>query len=311
VFTAAGPLVGGALTELVSWRAVLLASVRIAVAALALTWYVRPPNEPDPTRSLDARGAVLMVAGVGALVTGLQQGPQWGWGSVGTIGCIAAGLALLVLLAVVEHLDRQPLLALGLFRDRHMAVGSLVVAGTRFALLGLTVYASLYVQDTLGFSPFDAGLAIMPGLGALVVATQISGGWYDRSGARIPFTVGTGLVAVGLGATAPLPAHDSYPLLVPGLVIAGAGVGLCSPAVVEALRNVPAAARGQASGMVQTVRQLGGSLGVAALGAVYTAHGLDGAFASAALVLALVSLGVLVALPARRDPVADVHPVPG
>jgi len=106
-------------------------------------------------------------------------------------------------------------------------------------------------------------------------------------------------------------AHDSYPLLVPGLVIAGAGVGLCSPAVVEALRNVPAAARGQASGMVQTVRQLGGSLSVAALGAVYTAHGLDSAFASAAIVLALVSLGVLAVLPARGDPVADVHPVPG
>ena len=87
-------------------------------------------------------------------------------------------------------------------------------------------------------------------------------------------------------------------------------MGLCSPAVVEALRNVPAAARGQASGMVQTVRQLGGSL-VAALGAVYTAHGLDSAFASAAIVLALVSLGVLAVLPARGDPVADVHPVPG
>ena len=116
---------------------------------------------------------------------------------------------------------------------------------------------------------------------------------------------------MGLGATAPLLAQDSYPLLVPGLVVAGLGVGLCSPAVVEALRDVPAAAQGQASGMVQTVRQLGGSLGVAAVGAVYTARGLDGAFASAAIVLALVSLGVLVALPERREPVGDVHPVPG
>jgi EmrB/QacA subfamily drug resistance transporter len=309
--TAAGPLIGGALTEFVSWRAVLLASVPIALAGLALTWFVRPPNEPDPSRSLDVRGAVLMVAGLGALVTGLQQGPDWGWGSAAVIVCVVGGLALLGLLAIVERLDRQPLLALGLFRDRHMAVGSLVVAGQRFALLGITVFASLYLQDTLGFSPFDAGLAIMPALATLVVATQISGVWYDRSGGRLPLGVGTALVGLALLGTAPLLGHDSYPLLLPGLVIAGAGLGLCSPAVIEALRDVPATARGQAAGMVQTARQLGGSIGVAAVGAVYTAGGLDSAFVVSAVVLGLVGLNVLAALPGRTDPVGEVHPVPG
>jgi EmrB/QacA subfamily drug resistance transporter len=311
LFTAAGPLVGGALTEFISWRAVLLTSVPIAVAVLALTWFVRPANRPDPSRSLDLRGALLMVAGLGALVTGLQEGPNWGWGSAAVIACIAGGLALLGALAMVERLDREPLLALGLFRDRHMAVGSLVVAGQRFALLGITVFGSLYLQDTLGFSPFDAGLAIMPALVALVVATQISGGWYDRSGGRLPLGVGTALVGLALAGTAPLLGHDSYPLLVPGLVIAGAGLGLCSPAVIEALRDVPDAARGQASGMVQTARQLGGSIGVAAVGAVYTAGGLDSAFVVSAVVLGLVSLSVLGALPGRHGPVGDVHPVPG
>ncbi len=289
----------------------LLASVPIAVAALVLTWFVRPPNEPDPSRSLDGRGAVLMVAGVGALVTGLQQGPDWGWSSAATVACVVGGLTLLVVLAAVERVDREPLLALGLFRDRHMAVGSVVIAGTRFALLGITVFSSLYIQDTLGFGPFDAGLAIMPGLAALVVATQVSGRWYDRSGGRLTFSVGTALIGLGLGATAPLLAHDSYPLLVPGLVVGGAGIGLCSPAVIEALRHVPATARGQASGMVQAARQLGGSLGVAAVGAVYSAGGLDAAYAASAIALGLVSLGVFAALPDRRDPAPGVHPVAG
>jgi EmrB/QacA subfamily drug resistance transporter len=309
VFTAAGPLLGGALTEFISWRAVLLASVPIVVAGLVLTWYVRPPNDPDPSRSLDARGAVLIVAGLGALVTGLQQGPDWGWGSAATIACIAAGLVLLGLLAVAERLDREPLLALGLFRDRHWTVGSLVVAGQRFALLGITVFGSLYLQDTLGFSPFEAGLAIMPALAALVVGTQIAGPWYDRSGGRILFGIGMALIGLALAVSAPLLGHDSYPLLVPGFVIGGAGIGLCTPAVIEALVDVPESARGQASGMVQTVRQLGGSLGVATLGAVYASGGLESSFVVAAVVLGVVSVITFAALPGGR--VSDAHPVPG
>jgi predicted MFS family arabinose efflux permease len=212
---------------------------------------------------------------------------------------------------VVERLDREPLLALGLFRDRHMAVAALVIAGQRFALLGITVFGSLYLQDTLGFSPFQAGLAIMPALAALVVGTQISGKWYDRSGARLPFGIGMALIGLALAASAPLLAHDSYPLLVPGFVLGGAGIGLCATSMIEALRDVPEGARGQATGMVQTVRQLGGSIGVASLGAVYASGGLDAAFVVAAVVLGLASLIVFAVLPGRQEPVVDVHPVAG
>lgn len=140
----------------------------------------------------------------------------------------------------------------------------------------------------------------MPVVLALIVGTQLSGRIFDRIGARAPLATGTALIAFGLAVTAPVLASDSYPPMLPGLLIVGFGMGLCTVAVTEALSHVEAARRGQASGMLQTTRQLGGSLGVAAIGAVYAASGLGPAFLVGAVALGGTFLAVIFWLPARR-----------
>ncbi len=299
-FVAVGPLLGGALTEFVSWRTVFLLNLPIAIAALGLTAIVRPANHPDPERKLDAGGAVLLTVGLAALVVAIQEGDTWGWSSAATLGALAAGILALAALFVFERRSPEPLLDLEQFRDPHYGVGSLVTAAVRFGLLGITVFTTIFIQNTLGFSPFDSGLAIMPVVLALIVGTQLSGRIFDRIGARALLAAGTALIGLGLAVTAPVLASNSYPPMLPGLLVVGFGMGLCSVAVTEALSHVEAARRGQASGMLQTTRQLGGSLGVAAIGAVYAASGLGPAFLVGAAALGGTFLAVIFWLPRRR-----------
>jgi EmrB/QacA subfamily drug resistance transporter len=296
-FTAIGPLLGGFFVELVSWRSVFVLNLPIAVAALVLVAIVRPPNNPRPDRAIDLPGAVLITLGLSGIVLGLQQGQDWGWASVTTIATVVGGLALLVLLGRVERRSPAPLLDLGLLRDRHTWVGALVTFGVRFALLGVTVFTTLFIQDTLGFSPLTAGVAILPVVLALLVATQVSGRLYDRRGAWFSLVPGTALIAVGLAVTAPALSAESYPLLLPGLLVVGIGMGLCSSATTVALAHVPQDRRGQGSGMVQTLRQLGGSIGVAAIGGLDAAFGLQSAYLLSAGAMAVVCVATALGLP--------------
>ncbi len=296
-FIALGPVVGGALTELISWRVVFVLNLAIAAGVLAFTVAARPANQARPERGLDLTGALLLVGALGALVISFQEGAVWGWSSVATLALLATGAVLLVVLVVLEHRAAEPLLDLAQFRNPHYGVDSLVVAALRFGTLGVAVYSTIYFQDTLGFSPLQSGFAIAPFVVALIVGTRLSGRVFDRLGARTPVGAGTAMLAAGLGLTAPLLAHDSYVLILPGLLIIGFGMGLANMAVTDALNHVPTERRGQASGMIQTVRHLGGSLGVAIAGALYADTGLAATYLLAACAMALASLSVLIWLP--------------
>lgn len=322
VFLAVGPLVGGVLTESVSWRLVFWLNVPVGLAALALVHLARPADVRKPGGTVRATSVALLVGGVGAAVLAVQQAARWGWGSPATLLTLGAGLVLTAWFVRRQLHEDVPLVDVRLFARRAF-LGDVVVLGlVQFGLLAVVLYASLYQQDLLGLSPIAAGAGVLPLIVPLAAAAQLGGRWYDRAGVRAPVLIGLAVSAVGLASwAASLPAL-TYGLQVPGMVVTGLGLGLVmSPTNTDALGRVAAAERSQAAGLVQTVRQLGGTLGVAVVGAIVlglesagtraaspqsAADAITAGFACAAAVFVLAFVAGLRLLPRTR--ITDTDP---
>ena len=269
VFLAVGPLIGGVLTEAVSWRTVFWLNVPVGLAALVLVRVARPENVRSPAATVRAGSVVLLVLGVGTTVLAVQQAAAWGWDSPATLLSLAAGLTLSAVFVMTQLRTAEPLVEVRLFARRAF-LGNVIVLGlVQFGLLAVVLFGSLYLQDLLGLSPLAAGLGVLPLILPITVAAQLGGRWYDRSGVRRPVLTGLAVATVGLAGWAAALPQLGYVLQVPGMVITGVGLGLvASPTNTDALGRVTRAERSQASGLVQTVRQIGGTLGVAIIGAV-------------------------------------------
>jgi len=268
IFLAIGPLIGGALTEAVSWRAVFWLNVPVGIAALVLVAIAKPAQTTRPGR-IRAGALALLVGGLGATVLAVQEASTWGWDAPLTLILLGAGIAATAVFVVTQSRVADPLVDVGLLRRRAF-LGDVVVNGlVQFGLLAAVLHSSLYLQDLLHFSPLTTGLAVLAMVLPITMAAQLGGRWFDRSGVRPPVLAGLTISTLGLLAwTLALP-YLSYPLQVPGMVLTGFGLGLTiSPTNTDALSRVGPADRSQASGVLQTVRQLGGTLGVAVVGAV-------------------------------------------
>ena len=268
IFLAIGPLIGGALTEAVSWRAVFWLNVPVGIAALVLVAIARPAQASRPGR-IRGGALALLVGGLGATVLAVQEAATWGWDSPLTLLVLGAGVAATAAFVVTQSRVPDPLVDVGLLRRRAF-LGDVAVNGlVQFGLLAAVLHSSLYLQDLLRFSPVATGLAVLAMVLPITVAAQLGGRWFDRSGVRPPVLTGLAVSTLGMLAwTLALP-YLSYPLQVPGMALTGFGLGLTiSPTNTDALSRVGAAERSQASGVLQTVRQLGGTLGVAVVGAV-------------------------------------------
>jgi EmrB/QacA subfamily drug resistance transporter len=266
-FTSIGPIAGGYLTEW-TWRAIFWINVPVAIASLVLIAISKPNNERHPA-PLDYRGALLISAGMGLAVLGLQQSSVWGWGSAVTWLCIAAGAALLVGFVFYELRAKFPLMQIRTFTNRAFAVDNAILFLLMIPFIPLFFFASMYAQISLGESASETGLYLLIFFGGFFVATQRGGKILDERGAR-PTVVSGCLVAAGGFA---LWAHSLPDLSVssqwPFIVLAGIGVGLVlSPANTDALNRVPRSRYGEATGITQTVRNFGASLGLAVLGTV-------------------------------------------
>jgi EmrB/QacA subfamily drug resistance transporter len=273
IFLALGPLVGGTLTEWWTWRAVFWVNVPIGVAALALAHFAAPANPTRRAERISLAGAAMLTVGIGATVYGLQQASAWGWTSAGTIGVVGGGILVLAVFVWRQLGVREPLVDVRLFRNRAFVGDSIVLFTTQFGLLAMTLYASLYAQNLLGYSPIQAGFSALAMIAPLMVGAQLAGRWYDRSGARPPLLLGLTLATIGAAVWAIALPDISYWSKVPGMALVGLGLGFVfSPINTDALSRVAPADRPQASGIVQTVRQLGGTLGVAVIGSVILAH---------------------------------------
>lgn len=266
-FTSIGPIAGGYLTEW-TWRSIFWINVPVAILSLICIAIAKPDDKKHPA-PLDYRGALLVSAGMGLAVLGLQQSSVWGWGSPVTWICIAAGLALLAGFIRRELGVANPLMRIDTFRDRAFAVDNAILFLLMIAFVPLFFFASMYAQISLGESASETGLYLLIFFAGFFVATQRGGRILDSKGARPAVVSGCAIAAGGFA----LWAHDMPNLSVgsqwPFMVLAGIGVGLVlSPANTDALNRVPSSRYGEATGITQTVRNFGSSLGLAVLGTI-------------------------------------------
>jgi EmrB/QacA subfamily drug resistance transporter len=274
VFLALGPLVGGLLTQSVSWRAVFYVNLPIGAVMLVAAHSTLPsrPLVRLSRDSIDWVGLPLLIVGLGALVLGLMQGKSWGWSSPSILVLLGTAAVMTPVFLWWETRAAAPLVKLSLFRVQNFAPDAVIVAGVQFALVGASVFGAVWSQQVLGFSAIHAGVAMLPLTLPLLFTAPIAGRLYDRIGPRPLLTIGGLLIAGGLAWLAGHLPHREYDLLIPGYIAMGIGIGLIvSPGTTDALGAARPSERSQASGIVQTVRQVGGVVGIAILGAIVAA----------------------------------------
>lgn len=324
-----GLVAGGLLTELVSWRWVMLVNVPIGVA-VALAASVVVPHTPRRSGRFDLAGAVTSTAGVAALVYGFVHAASDGWGTPGTVLSFVAGVALLAGFVVVERRAAEPITPLSLFADRTRS-GAYVARMFMFAgMTGMFFFLTLFLQDVLGYSPIETGLGFLPTTVALFAASQLSARLLvARYGGRRVMMVGASLSTLSLLVLTQLSTSSGYLAVLGPLLLIGFGNGLTFvPLTGAGLHAVRPHEAGAAAGLTNVAQQLGASLGLAALVTVFgsaaraaqvtatspvgRAHevfvaGADAAFAVGAVLLAttLVVVSTVVGRPGlgtRRGP---------
>lgn len=281
---AAGPMLGGLLTQTFGWRAIFAVNLPLAAVTATLTVRSIAPVAARASGRLDRAGIVVFALCAGGATYGLTQAGARGWGDASTLVALAIAAAALIAFVAVERGRPNPLLDLTLFRTPAFSVAMACAAASAIAFACL-VYASIWLQATLGLGPIRAGLALVPlALSAFVTAT-LSGRLLHGVSART--ALGTGLLVSALGCAlqAQLDGASTAVALLPGLLVTGVGVGLIVPAMSGAvLAAAPPERAGMAVGAMTTFRQLGQTLGVAALGVLFQtrAHGAAGVDAGAA-----------------------------
>jgi EmrB/QacA subfamily drug resistance transporter len=271
---ACGPVLGGLLTEAWGWRAIFLVNLPVAVVAVALTLAVVSESGTGSSSSVAARvdvaGATSFTLAAAALVWGLVSAGERGWGAAPTVAALAIAAAGLAVFLVVEHRSSAPMLDLALFGRSFSAlmVAAAVLSAAAFAHLALV---SLWLQSVLGLTPIRAGLVALPLSLAAFTVSALAGRFLHGGSPVRP--VGGGLALIGAGALlmTVVDAGSGPWVLVPGLVVAGLGVGLATPVLVSAtLAVLPPWQAGVGSAAVNTFRQLGLAVGLAVLGTVFT-----------------------------------------
>jgi len=301
----AGPLLGGALTQLVSWRAVFFINVPIvAVAFVGAARVVRESADPQDRR-LDAAGILLGGATLAVVTfTFIQAGHAELDAAV--VVAIVAAVMLAMAFVTVEHSREQPMLPLGLFRRPVFTTANSVAAAMNLATLGLLFVLTLYLQDILHHSALVAGLALLPLFLPLSVIAPFGGQVTARFGPKWPMASGLLVAAVGVALLAPLGAGSSYLALLPALLLWGIGLGVLTPAAVAAaVGAVPGERAGLASAVNNTARQAAGAIGIAAFGALAgapTGRGFLAGFHTAALLAAGLFLAGMLATVALMPP---------
>ncbi|NUR72022.1 MAG: MFS transporter [Hamadaea sp.] len=310
-----GPVLGGYLLDHFQWGSIFLINIPIVVVAVLAAVVLLPESRDPQARRVDLLGAVLSVAGLGSFVYGVILAPVDGWASA--LPWIAVGLVVLGGFWIRLGRTAYPLIDRKLFADRNFLWGSLAATAASFAMMGVLFVLPQYLAAALRQDALGVGVRLLPMIAGLIVAARLGTRLAARLGARVIVAAGLAVSAVALGLGALTRADDGYAWTAGWLTVLGFGLGLCMPSAMDAvLASLPEGKSGVGSGAVQAMRQVGGALGVAALGsllsAVYTARldtsGLPPAVASAASesVLAAVRVPNLDPVPAFLDGMAAV-----
>jgi DHA2 family methylenomycin A resistance protein-like MFS transporter len=302
----AGPLLGGLLVQTAGWRWVFLLNVPIVMLATVAAGRVVTESRGGAARRLDLPGAALgALALVGATFAFIEAG-QGGSALVVVIAAVCAVAGALGFLAV-ERRARDPLLPLGLLRERAFIIANGVAGAMNLATLGLLFVVTLYLQDVRHDRALTAGIVLLPLFAPLSVLAPVGGRIVARTGPRLPMLGGSILAAVGVGLLTRSDATTGYLTLLPAVLLWGVGLAFLTPAVVSAaVAAVPGERAGLASAVNNTTRQAAGAIGIAAFGAIAAAPGSPG-FVHRFHVVAIIAAGLFIAaaaatlmLPARR-----------
>jgi EmrB/QacA subfamily drug resistance transporter len=271
----AGAVLGGLLTESVSWESIFLINVPIGIGVLAVGRGVIAEGRREGERHFDIAGATLVTAGLVGLVFGIVRSDALGWGAPGVLAPIGAGLVLLALFALVEqYVARAPLVPLSIFRRGQLTAANLVVVLLYAALFSTFFFVTLYLQQVLHYSAFRAGVAFLPTTLGVAVSSSLAERVIAVLGPRLTLTAGMLSAAAAMAWYSTLSPGDAYlaPVL-PASVLMAVGIGLSLvSATVVAVQGVPREQSGLASGLLNSSRLVGGALGLATLSTIAESH---------------------------------------
>ena len=266
-----GPIVGGLIVTDFAWEWVFLINLPVGIAALWATRAIVPESvDPLATKRIDWGGLGLSGFGIFALVYASIEGNKEGWTSPLILSLYAASVVLLVAFVWWENRVADPMMKLELFKLRNFTIGAVISLVVSFGMLGIFFPMTLFLQGVLGFSPIKAGLTMTPMSLMLMVAAPIAGRLTDRIGARWIMVTGLSLVTIGIIFIVDrVDRQTDWLHLLPALIVAGAGMGLTfAPMTAAAMADVPPRIAGSASGIINTMRNIGQVLGIAILGSV-------------------------------------------
>ncbi|HEX8855423.1 MAG TPA: MFS transporter [Thermoleophilaceae bacterium] len=295
---AVGPVVGGALTEYVSWRAIFFLNLPVAVGAVAVTLFAaRESRDNTIERKVDIPGIAALSVSLTALVLALVEGNGWGWTSGRIIALFTVAAVGFIAFALTEMRVRVPMVQFAFFKSRSFVGANVVAFIVSFAMLAMFFFIALYMQNILGYSPLEAGVRFLPSTAMIIIAAPIAGRLSDRIGPKPLIVTGLGLASFALYLQSTIDVNTGYGHLLPAFIIMGIGMGLTmSPMSTAAMNAVSVDKAGAASGILSMSRMVGGTFGVALIGAL---------FESTSRNRLADSLGKLSLTPGQRSSITD------
>lgn len=266
---AIGPLVGGLITEQLDWSWIFFVNVPVGILGIAASFAFIDESRDETHERLDLPGLATSAVGLFALTYGLIEANTYGWTSPRIIGAfVIAGVALTAFVLLERH-QRAPMLPLELFRNRTYTGANLTMLLVALAMFGVFFFVSLYMQQILGYSAVEAGAAFLPMTVLIILIAPLAGKTADRHGSRGLMTVGMLLIAAQLLWFSQLGQDASYWQLLPSLIVGGLGMAMTmTPSAAAATRAVPVDKAGVGSAVLNSSRQVGGTLGIAVMGAI-------------------------------------------
>ena len=267
---AIGPLVGGVLTERVGWSWIFFVNIPVGVLAIvAARLFIDESRDTSREQRLDLPGLVTSAVGLFALTYALVETNSHAWGSGRVLGLLALAVASLVAFVVLELRQRLPMLDLSLFRNPTFSGANATMGLVGVAMFGMFFFNSIFVQNVLGYSAIETGASFLPMTVLIMLLAPLAGRITDRTGPRPLMVAGMTLLAGSLLLFSTLDERSSFWQIVPGLVVGGIGMAITmAPTMAAAMGSVPVDKAGVGSAVINSMRQVGGALGIAVMGTV-------------------------------------------